>query len=105
MAADVHSVVSMPQLPSGTGGADELAALIPNYMVEHSNAETASPSPPADGRGGYGSLFRPPPGTDLPTRMVAAYGVGCFTMSMLVDLPSFYYSPFLLEVALMDPST
>ena len=102
MAGDAESVVSMPQLPSGTGtgGADERAALTPSYTADRGDADAAAP---ADARGGCGSLFRPPPGADLPTKMVAAYGVGCFTMSMLVDLPSFYYSPFLLEVALMDP--
>jgi len=103
MAGDAESVVSMPQLHSGTSGTDERAALITSYTADHADTEAASPAPSTDARGGCGSLFRPPLGADLSTRMVAAYGVGCFTMSMLVDLPSFYYNPFLLEVALMDP--
>lgn len=98
--ADVGSVASLPQLPTSTGGADERTALLRSHLAEHGDAAAA---PPADARGGCGGLVRPPLGADLPTKMVAAYGVGCFTMSMLVDLPSFYYSPFLLEVALMDP--
>jgi len=50
-------------------------------------------------------LFHKPPGADLSTGRVAAYGVGAFTQSMIADMPAVYLPPFLLEVVQMDPTS
>ena len=50
-------------------------------------------------------IFQPPAGADLPTRVVASYGVGAISFSMLSDVPGFYLNPFLLQVAKVNPSS
>jgi hypothetical protein len=42
-------------------------------------------------------MCRPPAGAELSGRLVTAYGVGAYTFSIMLDLPSFYLQPFLLE--------